>query len=467
MLGCDRGCRYNARVPTEPTPQQAVWAKLYERFDPEKPAFKREWRVERKYSPAKEIAAQLARPIGGPKRFMVLGGIGSGKSTELYGIAEQRATTGPVAFVDLVEHFEQRVADGPALERVQAWEVLLLIGLAVFEAGSKLGHRWSKLLHDDLEAAGREFVEDEAEKPTFDVGKLASTLVVLVGGAIGGAVAGPVGLGLGAGLVAAGEAGKSMQWRFKIGVPGRRDASDQEPRVQRLLDAVNTLIGDLQSTHECRLTIFVDGLDRIRDVARARSLFIDSALLGNVECDIVVTGPLVLHWQSLRKHVRHFSTRMLTNAPVLDRNDPWDWQHPGSGVDLCVDVFGRRVTDLPADLVPAPLVRKLAFYSGGRMREFVRLIRELCGPAWDRSLDRADETIVDQAIDELRHQTEGGLTRKHLDILRALIANPTELPDDDKVPAMLDVCLILPYPNESEWYFPHPLLLKVKLPKPG
>ena len=32
---------------------------------------------------------------------------------------------------------------------------------------------------------------------------------------------------------------------------------------------------------------------------------------------------------------------------------------------------------------------------------------------------------------------------------------------------MLDVCLILPYPNESEWFFPHPLLLKVKLAKPS
>jgi hypothetical protein len=38
------------------------------------------------------------------------------------------------------------------------------------------------------------------------------------------------------------------------------------------------------------------------------------------------------------------------------------------------------------------------------------------------------------------------------------------LPDDDVVAEMLDLCLILPYPNESEWFFPHPLLLKVKLP---
>lgn len=454
-------------MPSEASPQQVVWEKLYARFDPEKPAFDRAWRVERKYSPAKEIAAQLARPIGGPKRFMVLGGIGSGKSTELFGIAEQRATTGPVAFLDLVEHFEQRVGDGPALERVLAWEVLLLIGLAVLRAGEQFGHDWSKTLRKELEEAAREFVDDDAEKATFDVGKLAGTLAVMVGGVIGGAVAGPVGVGLGAGLVAAGEAGKSLQWRFKIGVPGRRESSDQEPRVKRLLDAVNALIGDLQSDKETRLTVFVDGLDRLRDVERARALFIDSALLGHVACDIVVTGPLVLHWQSLRKHVRQVTTRMLTNAPVLRREDPWNWAQPGPGVELCLDVYRRRVGDLPADLVPEPLLRKLAYFSGGRMREFVRLIRELVGPAYDRGLAQVDETIVDAAIDEQRHQTEAGLTRGHLDVLSALIADPSNLPDDPKVADMLDVCLILPYPNESEWYFPHPLLLKAKLRKPG
>ena len=449
------------------SPEQKVWAELYERFDPEKPAFDRAWRVERKYSPAKEIARELARPMGSHKRFMILGGLGSGKSTELYGIAEDRSREGPVVFVDLVRHFEERVGDAAALDRVQPWEVLLLIGLAVFRAGEeRFGHHWDPGLLKRFNAAGRAFEEDP-EQGSFDAAQLASAVFVIAGGAAGSLVAGPAGAAVGASLAAIGEVGKSATWRFKIGIPGRENRSDQDAKVQRLLDVVSSLVGELQATYACRLTIFLDGLDRIKKRDRIQALFVDSSLLGSIGCDIVLTGPMALHWGSLRKHVRKFTTKILTNAPVIDRADPWSWAPGGPGIDLCLEVFRRRTTDLPETLVPEPLLRKLAYYSGGRMREFVRLVREIAGPAWDRSLSHASDDVVERAIEHMREETEGGLTRRHLDVLRGLLANPGELPDDEVVGEMLDVCLILPYPNESEWYFPHPLLLKVKLRPSG
>jgi len=454
-------------VAAPQTPEQEIWAKLYERFDPERPAFDKAWRVERKYSPAQDIASELARPMGGPKRFMLLGGLGSGKSTELYGIAEQRSADGPVIFIDLVRHFEERVGDPAALDRVHPWEILLLVGLAVFHAGeASFGHQWTKAQREQFNDAGRDFLEDDKDHPTFDVAKLASAVFVLAGGAVGAAVGGPIGAGVGAGLAATGQAGGGVQWRFKIGIPGRAPRSDQDARVQKLLDVVNTLIGDLQAYGQ-KLTTFVDGLDRIDDRARIRALFIDSTLLGGLECDVVLTGPIALHRGSLRKHVRKFTTKILTNAPVVDRLDPWSWEPGGPGIDLCAEVYRRRTTDLPDDLVPDPLLRKLAYYSGGRMREFVKLLREIAGPAWDRSLKRADEAVVDRAIENMREVTEAGLTKAHLGVLRELLADPGELPESELVADMLDVCLILPYPNDSEWYLPHPLLLKTKLAKPG
>lgn len=454
------------RPVTGQTAEQQIWAKVYERFDPEQPAQDKAWRVERTYSPAKDIERELARPIGGHKRFMILGGVGSGKSTELFGIAEVRSETGPVVFLDLYNHFEQRVGDIAALDRVQPWEVLLLVGLAVFGAAEhRFDHKWDKSLRSDFEAAGRAFAEPGENGAEFDLGKLASSVAALAGGAVGAVVAGPAGAVVGASLVAVGDVAKSVQWRFKIGTPGRAPHSDQDTRVQRLLASVNALIGDIQRRYATKLTVFIDGLDRIKDRARTEALFVDSALFGSIECDVVLTGPMALHWGSLRKHVRKFTTKILTNAPVIDRRDPRSWIPGGPGVEQCVEVYRRRTEDLGGALIPEPLLRKLAYYSGGRMREFVRLIRALAGPAWDRSLSQVDDEIVESAIDELREETEAGLTRKHLGILRELIEHPGELPNDELVAEMLDVCLILPYPNESEWFFPHPLLLKVKLAK--
>lgn len=446
------------------TEQQKIWAQVYERFDPEKPAQDKAWRVERPYSPAQDILRELARPMGGHKRFMILGGLGSGKSTELFGIAEKRSETGPVVFVDLVNHFEERVGDIAALDRVQPWEVILLVGLAVVRAGeARFGHKWSEEAIKQFEQAGRAFDDDGEGRPAFDVGKLASAVAVIAGGAVG-SVFGGVGAGLS-------EVGKAVQWRFKLGIPGRPVHSDQDLHVQRLLGAVNGLIGELQASYAVKLTVFVDGLDRLKDRERTAALFVDSSLLGSLECDVVLTGPMALHWGSLRKHVRKFTSKILTNVPVIDRRDPWSWTPGGPGVQSCAEVYRRRTADLTAnlgaDLLPESLLHKLAYFSGGRMREFVRLIREISGPAWDRSLGSVTDEIVEQAIDNMRGETEGGLTRRHLDILRGLLEHPDELPDDDVVAEMLDVCLILPYPNKSEWYFPHPLLLKVKLPKPS
>jgi hypothetical protein len=445
----------------EQTREQEIWAKVYERFDPEKPADK-PWRVERKYSPAKEIVRELARPMGGHKRFMIFGGFGSGKSTELMGIAEARSASGPVVFLDLVEHFEQRLGDIAALDRVMPWEVVLLVGLGVFAAAEEhFGHPWDKSLRDNFAAAGRNFAEDTGTKAEFDLAKLASSVAALAGGALTVATGGTAAL-VGAGLVAVSEVAKAFQ--FKIGIPGRKSRSDQDQAVRQLLEAVNALIGDLQSRYATRLTVFVDGLDRVKERGQTKAMFVDSSLLASLECDVVLTGPMALHWGSLRKHVRRFTSKILTNAPVIDRDDPWSWAPGGRGIDLCIEVFRRRTEGL-GDIVPEPLLRKLAYYSGGRMREFVRLIRELSGPAWDDELVAVDEAIVDRALDNLREETEAGLTQKHLNVLRQLLDNPDVLPDDDVVAEMLDLCLILPYPNESEWFFPHPLLLKVKLPK--
>src|SRR5690606_10314528 len=211
MLAHACGLRVYTADVTQQTREQEIWAKVYERFDPEKPADK-PWRVERKYSPAQEIVRELARPMGGHKRFMILGGLGSGKSTELMGIAEARSQSGPVVFLDLVEHFEQRLGDIPALDRVQPWEVGRLAG-------------------------GGE----------FGLAKLAASVAALSGGALTGGAATLVG----AGLVAVSEVAKSFQ--FKIGIPGRKPRSDQDQAVRQLLEAVNALIGDLQGRYATRL----------------------------------------------------------------------------------------------------------------------------------------------------------------------------------------------------------------------
>jgi hypothetical protein len=105
-----------------------LWREFYDRFDPELPA-PMEWRAPRPHSPAKRMLETLDRPFGTP-RILLMGTVGTGKTTELLRVTEEREQRELVVFLDLERHFTNVVKDPNALYRIQAWEVCFLAGLA-------------------------------------------------------------------------------------------------------------------------------------------------------------------------------------------------------------------------------------------------------------------------------------------------------------------------------------------------
>jgi hypothetical protein len=154
---------------------------------------------------------------------------------------------------------------------------------------------------------------------------------------------------------------------------------------------------------------------------------------------------------------RGFRLRTLPNAPVLDHRDP---RIHGPGVRFLGEVFRRRVHDLGAeDIVPAQLLERLAYYSGGRARDFVKSVGMLAERGWDDDATVAAEAQVDDVLKEARQLVETGLDRGHIDVLEEVMRDPHHhLPRGDVARALLTYGRLLPYPNESEWFYPHPLL---------
>src|SRR6516164_9586229 len=90
-----------------------VWEEVYKRFDPEQPA-DRQTRADRgDHSPAAAICKALDKPFADP-RELLLGTVGTGKTTELLRIAEARETKEVVVFLDLQRHFAEVARDAPA-----------------------------------------------------------------------------------------------------------------------------------------------------------------------------------------------------------------------------------------------------------------------------------------------------------------------------------------------------------------
>lgn len=429
---------------------RAFWEELYRRFDPEEPARAHDWRAERPKSPRQTMLAGLNRPFGEPKRYLLIGTVGTGKTTELLAVAEEQSREHMVVFLDVRRHFAESVRDPAALHHVQPWEVLLLVGIAVYRAAAEsFGHAWA---NEHLEQIRQAIAAFSAGAPArggdaaVDLGKLAGALAIFAGGPVGGLA--------GHGLKLLGTAAKEVRWSFPLGRRTER-LSDQDAQVLDLLNAVNLLIGTVQQRYRPLLMV-VDGLDIIEKQETTRDLFVESTLLSSLACRTIVSGPILLRRRGMAAQLRRFEPKVLANAPVLDHADP---REPGPGIDFMLDIYRRRVADLEGAGIPDVLLRKLAYYSGGRGRDFVRLVRMTAERAWDRDMSVADEAMVGDSIDERRRILELGLDKAKIALLRDVARDPEHrLPDEEHIGTLLDQFCLLPFPNRSEWYFPHPLL---------
>lgn len=445
--------------------RRSVWEEVYNRFDPFLPAAHQAWRADRLRSPAGDIVKLLRAPFDGT-RVLVTGTTGTGKSTELLRIAEASSRDEFVVVLDLQRHFSEIVGDEQALQSISSWEVVFLAGLALVRAATEivsfapipeeyligLANAWKKVARAS---------ETPLPQGQIDIGTLAKGMIVaasaaipLLGPAAGGAAIGLTVLGAATKIAEAGAG--AFKWQLPVGRAQRR-LPDQDDQLQGLLGAVNLIVSYVQMKLK-RVLLVIDGLDRILDFERAEALFLRSELIAQLACRLVVAGPFALHSHPAKGAIPRFSKNCVVfNEPVMRKGNETE---PGPGVDFFCDVFRRRTVDLrAADLVPEPLLRRLAYYSGGRARDFVKLIRALAEQGWIDDAEQATQVLVDRVLDEARRLLETGLDTGHIEVLEKAAADPLHrLPADSGARELLDYGKLLPYPNESEWYYPHPLL---------
>jgi hypothetical protein len=302
-------------------------------------------------------------------------------------------------------------------------------------------------------------------------------MVVAASGAVGALVGGPPGAWVGAGIgQRVGETGlavldavaEATSWPWRIAVSGKRH-EDQD--VRQVLNAVNALIMALQAAYNNRLLLLVDGIDRVHpeNVDRIRALFVDSTLLGELLCDAVWIAPGTI--RGLDHQIRGFEIQELCNVPVLDRQDPTSPGH--HGLEFFRSLVTKRVTlvreklDKPGPLgqpvppqpFPSEHVDRLAYYSGGLTRDFVRMIRMAAFEAWDADVDAITAKMVDFTLRETRRTKEAAMNSEEIELLERLMLDPKhELPRGDIAAKLVGQQRLLAYPNDTIWYYPHPLL---------
>lgn len=445
----------------------SIWTRVYQDFDPSVPAETRQHVVRDQYNPVTSaVCEQLRLPVDHQKHILA-GGIGSGKSTELRAVLNDLHQDKDVLFLDLVEHYQQAVRDPYALERIEAVELIGLIGLGVLRFGREsLKVQWGE--HEARFAAALSALarhDKPEESPTLDIAKLTSAVGLIVGMASSSPELG---------LMTASAASQGVQalkavadsWTWRVGLFGRAARADQEPSVLALASATNALLDHLRELRKRPLVLVVDGLDRVREDEIFSPLLITSRLLAALRADLVITADLGLV-QRHRAKLRAWDTRDFTYAPVAQREDPL--QRDPRGVDFLALVAEHRLNNLGhPGLISRAQLQTLGYYSAGSVRDFVTLVRNVAIQAMIAKSPMATDTMLDTVLNRHRREQEAGLNRAHIACLLKVLDDPERLPPEDDLAVELELRqLLLAYPNESTWYLPHTALIWKLLRRAG
>jgi hypothetical protein len=150
------------------------------------------------------------------------------------------------------------------------------------------------------------------------------------------------------------------------------------------------------------------------------------------------------------------------------RKDTPTYQEPAIA-NLC-EMLHKRI---PQDILEPDIAKKMVIYSGGVVRELMRLCNQCCriclrqirrNPEQEEL--KVDLVVLDEAIKKLRQDFEITLGKQEYEILKETYEN--FLPDDPKEEAFLKLLHgldVLEYRNNEVWYDVHPIvtdLLRIK-----
>jgi hypothetical protein len=230
------------------------------------------------------------------------------------------------------------------------------------------------------------------------------------------------------------------------------------PALRREVKEVKELLLRIASPlleSDAQITILIDGLDRLIMAERFREYAEqDLQVLRGTKMTAIVVAPLLLWYDK---------SRFLQDYFDLVKHIPAAAADPGDSVFL-KQVLERRGAQ---ELMDRADVSSIAKYSGGVLRDLLTLARSAAEYAYRDDQDRIGRQHVRAAIKQLGNRYLVGLGRSHRSLLRRLAMNQEFPIEDSTARELLVNRQVLEYFRGGREFFDvHPALAKV-LPKPA
>ena len=233
-----------------------------------------------------------------------------------------------------------------------------------------------------------------------------------------------------------------------------------EPKISDWQRELSEALATAHDALRRKLVLLVDGLDRVADLTLVSSVLgQDVPLIGKAGIGLVVVGPQILRFSPQRQAESVFETVHLHGAAVVDSTE---------GQSFLTGVLRARADEriLPDDSA-AGLVR----WSGGVLRDLIALARAAGAEAYSTASDTIQPSHVDAAADRFGRDLLLGCSREMVARLRDVLPKnvPPPVPGRTRradLPAftvatdadqrLLMDRLIVEVPGTTVRYIPHP-----------
>ncbi len=244
-----------------------------------------------------------------------------------------------------------------------------------------------------------------------------------------------------------------------------------ERKISDLVARINEIAALIQVAVNQDVLVIIDDLDKL-DLGRVNDIYRDNIkalCLPNFR--IIYTIPIAV----LRDKFLHTLIVTETNdqsvvMPVVKifakgGNRQANAQPLTDKVNVLCDILQKRIPD---NILDRKSAEKIVIYSGGVLRELIRIANECCRiclrlirrhPDKDVAIN---DDILDQAINNIRNDFAIPLGKVDYEILQTVYDD--FMPEDPKDPEFLDLLhglFVLEYRNRQNWYDVHPIVVEL------
>lgn len=248
--------------------------------------------------------------------------------------------------------------------------------------------------------------------------------------------------------------------------------TEYERNISSLVQRINEIAIVIEQASEKQIVIIIDDLDKL-DLTQVNDIF-----LGHIKAlfspafRLLMTIPIAaLKEVSLVAILETETNNQIVKMPVYKllpktENRQENASPNQENIELLKDILKRRID---SNIIEPQILTEIAIYSGGVLRELIRIANECCRICLRLIRRQADNNqiiinrkIFQEAINKLSLDFEARIGEIDYQILTTVYENyqPTD-PKSEQFLALLHALYALEYRNSELWYELHPIVLKM------